>query len=314
VKRRALLAAPLALSPGCAAAQQRPSAPARAREPAPALRDRLGALRLGANLERWFTVASNNHPRRLGPAWWRGFKAAGFDHVRIFIPEVSQTGDGGADNSVIGLYRQAVEDAVAAGLPVLLGLSDFYGHDNAWGQREWAAFEARAAVFARTDPENVVLAPVNEPAFPDTATWLPVRDRLLTALRRTAPRHLLMWGGREWCSYRSLVETPPPADPNTIAEVHDYEGGDAREVEWRFGQVAAWRERHRQTVLVAELGGGKPHGDNRTAWADDLRQSLPVLRRLRLPANLWAYTHGGAWRLQPDDGPALYPEIRAAVA
>ena len=87
------------------------------------------------------------------------------------------------------------------------------------------------------------------------------------------------------------------------------------DVEWRFKQVAEWRERHRQTVLVAELGGAvSPAPTTAQAWAADLRQSLPVLRRLRLPANLWAYTHGGHWRLQPGEDPALFPEIRAAIA
>jgi hypothetical protein len=274
------------------------------------LRDRLGALRLGANIERWFTVASNNHPRRLGSAWWRGFQAAGFDHVRMFVPEVGQTGDG---MDVPELFRTAAADAAAAGLPVLLGLTDFIKSDPPWTERDWRVFAARAAFFSRTDPAQVVLAPVNEPAFPDTASWLPVRDRLLDVLRRAAPRHTLMWGGREWCSYSSLVETQPPADPNTVVEVHDYVGGDASAVEWRFGQVAAWRDRHRQTVLVAELGGAFAHAANRTAWAADLRQSLPVLRRLRLPATLWAYTHGGHWRLQPGEGPALHPEFRRAL-
>ena len=53
-------------------------------------------------------------------------------------------------------------------------------------------------------------------------------------LRRAAPQHTLMWGGREWCSPASLLETVPPADPNTVAEVHDYAGGDAAEIERRF--------------------------------------------------------------------------------
>jgi Cellulase (glycosyl hydrolase family 5) len=158
-----------------------------------------------------------------------------------------------------------------------------------------------------------VLSPVNEAVFPDAAMWTPVRDRLLGVLRRAAPRHTLMWGGHEWGSWRSLIQNTPPADPNTVAEVHDYEGGDTGAVEWRFGQVAAWRERHGQTVLVAELGGAVNHRENRAAWAADLRQSLPVLRRLRLPVALWAYTHGGHWRLQPGEGPALHSEFRAAL-
>ena len=308
MRRRDLLAAPLALSPGCATAQSLSAA--RPRTPPVPLRERLGALRLGANVERWFAIASNNQPRRLGPGWWRGFRAAGFDHARLFIPDVSQTGDGGG---VAETFRDVVADANAAGLPVLLGVSDFIKHDAPWGQREWAALAARAAVLARTDPAQVVLSPVNEAVFPDAATWTPVRDRLLGVLRRAAPRHTLMWGGHEWGSWRSLIQNTPPADPNTVAEVHDYEGGDTGAVEWRFGQVAAWRERHGQTVLVAELGGAVNHRENRAAWAADLRQSLPVLRRLRLPVALWAYTHGGHWRLQPGEGPALHSEFRAAL-
>ncbi len=200
-------------------------------------------------------------------------------------------------------------------VPPGVSLSDFIKHDAPWGEREWRALSARAALFARaTDPAQVVLAPVNEAVFPDAAAWMPVRDRLLAAVRRAAPRHTLMWGGQEWGSWRSLLQTEPPADSNTLVEVHDYEGGDADAVAWRFGQVAAWRERHGQTVLVAELGGAVNHREDRAAWAADLRRSLPVLRRLRLPAALWAYTHGGHWRLQPGEGPALHAEFRAALA
>lgn len=312
-RRRALLAAaPLALAPACADAQSPAARGDRRREtPAAPFRERLGALRLGANIERWFAVASNNQPRRLGSAWWRGFRNAGFDHVRMFIPEVGLTGDG---MEIPELFRSAVADANAAGLPVLLGLADFVKQDAPWGDREWRALAARAQLFARSDPAQVVLSPVNEAVFPDAASWTPVRDRLLGVLRRAAPRHTLMWGGHEWGSWRSLLQAEPPPDPNIVAEVHDYEGGDAEAVEWRFGQVAAWRERHRQTVLVAELGGAVKHREDRGAWAADLRQSLPVLRRLRLPVALWAYTYGGHWRLQPGEGPTLHPEFRAALA
>jgi hypothetical protein len=140
-----------------------------------------------------------------------------------------------------------------------------------------------------------------------------VRDRLLALVRAEAPRHVLMWGGHEWCSWRSLLPQTPPRDPLTIAEVHDYQGGDAAWVAGRFGDVAAWSRRHRMPAMVTELGGALPHADNERAWAEDLGHALPVLRRLGLPATLWAVTHGGHWRLQQGDGPALRPALAAAV-
>ncbi|WP_135466839.1 cellulase family glycosylhydrolase [Crenalkalicoccus roseus] len=302
MRRRVLLGAAAGLAAAPAAAQ------GAARE---RLRRRLADLRLGANLERWYPIARDNQPRRLGREWWRGFRAAGFDHARLFIPDVSQTGD---SQEVLRLFQQAVEDAVAMGVPVLLGLADFFYHSHPWPERYWQALRSRAAFFGpRLDPEHVVLAPINEPAFPDTATWLPVRDRLLGEVRRAAPAHLLMWGGREWCSARSLLEATPPADPGTIAEAHDYQAGSPEAVRARFAPVAAWRERHGLPVLVSELGGAEANKQNPAALAEDLRQVLPVLRELRLPAALWAYTHGGWWRLQRGDDSAPRPEIRAAL-
>lgn len=279
---------------------------------AEALRRQLAGLRLGANLERWYPIARDNRARRLGPAWWRDFRAAGFDHARLFLPDVAQTGD---SPEILRQFAEAVADANAAGLPVLLGLADAYHHGRPWDGRAWAAFATRAGHFAaRTDPARVVLAPLNEPAFPDAATWQPVRDRLLAALRQAAPRHLLMWGGHEWCSWRSLLAATPPADPATVAEVHDYEAGDADAVRQRFGRVAAWRDRHGLPVLVSELGGAHAHRTDPAALAGDLRASLPVLRALGLPVALWAITHGGWWRLQAGDSPQPRPELRGALA
>jgi len=204
---------------------------------------------------------------------------------------------------------------VAAGLPVLLGMADMWYQNAPWEAPEWAAMRARAEYFAaRTDPGQVVLAALNEPAFDNAANWLPLRDRLLGTMRRAAPRHLLMWGGWEWCSARSLLDCPAPADPGTVAEVHDYEGGDAAAVTARFGPVAAWRDRNRLPVLVTELGGAKGHETDRAAWAADLAQVLPVLRELGLPANLWSYSHGGWWRIQANEDatprPGLLPRRR----
>jgi hypothetical protein len=290
--------------------------PAQAQPPAASggpFRARIAGLRLGANLERWYPVAKDNRPRRPGPGWWGRFRAAGgFDHTRMFLPPARETGGG---TEILGLWLQAAQDANAAGLPVLLGLWDSFHHSKPWGEEEWRALAVRAAFFGgRTDPDRVVLAPLNEPAFPDTASWVPVRDRLLAELRRAAPRHTLMWGGREWCSARSLAEAPPPTDRNTIAEVHDYQGGDADSVRARFAPLAAWRDRQGgMPVLVSELGGAEAHKTDPAAGAADLRRSLPVLRGLRLPAALWAYTHGGWWRLQSGDEPVPRPEFRAAL-
>lgn len=293
--RRALLAAGAALV----------AAPARAAT----LRDSVATLRIGANLERWFPVAASQRPRRLGRAWWQDLRGAGFDHVRLFIPR-----DAGDGEEVPRLFLQAIEDAGAAGLPVLLGLADLYEPSNPWDEAAWRVMQARARLFGTaTDPVRVALGPLNEPAFDNPAAWTPVRDRLLAAARAAAPRHALVWGGHEWCSWRSLLRQAPPADPLTIAEAHDYEGGAAPWVAERFGAVAAWRDRHAVPVIVAELGGALPHAEDEAAWARDLSIALPVLRRLNLPATLWAVTHGGHWRLQQGEAPRPRPRLAEAL-
>lgn len=272
-------------------------------------RARFAALGVGVNLERWFPIAADNRPRRLGRAWWQGLRAQGFDHARLFLPR-----DAGDGEDVPRLFLTAVEDATAAGMPVLLALDDLFESTDPWSAARIARMAARGRMFAAaTDPASVVLAPLNEPAFPDPASWRPVRDRLLARLRAEAPRHVLMWGGHEWCSWRSLLPISPPADPLTIAEVHDYQGGDATFIAQRFGEVAAWSRRHRLPAMVTELGGALPHAENERAWSEDLSRLLPGLRRLGLPATLWAVTHGGHWRLQQDQGPALRPLLAATL-
>ncbi len=272
-------------------------------------RARFATLRLGANLERWFPIAADRRPRRLGRGWWDGLRAQGFDHARLFLPR-----DAGGGEEVPRLFLDAVEDANAAGLPVLLALADLYEADAPWDAAMVRSVAARAGLFARaTDPAQVALAPLNEPAFAAPAAWTPVRDRLLAIVRAEAPRHVLVWGGHEWCSWRSLLQQPPPADPLTIAEVHDYEGGDAAWVARRFGDAAAWGRRHRIPVMVTELGGAMPHAADEAAWAADLSRALPELRRLGLPVALWAVTHGGHWRLQEGDGPGLRPRLARAI-
>ena len=273
------------------------------------LRARFAGLGVGANLERWFPIAADNRPRRLGRGWWQGLRAQGFDHARLFLPR-----DAGDGDDVPRLFLAAVEDATAAGLPVLLALDDLFESTDPWPEARIARMAARGRLFARaTDPALVALAPLNEPAFPSAAEWRPVRDRLLARLRAEAPRHALMWGGHEWCSWRSLLQIAPPADPLTIAEVHDYQGGDPAWIAQRFGDVQGWSRRQRVPAMVTELGGALPHAEDERAWAEDLARILPALRRLGLPATLWAVTHGGHWRLQQDQGPALRPALARAI-
>lgn len=297
--RRALLA-------GCAAMAVAVSGPAAAQgDP----RARFASLRLGANLERWFPVAADARPRRLGVGWWQGLRAEGFDHARLFIPK-----DAGEGDEVPRLFLAAVEDANAAGMPVLLALEDLFDANEPWNEAMFRKVRARAALFARgADPAMVALAPLNEPAFPNPAAWTPMRDRLLAMVRAEAPRHILVWGGHEWCSWRSLPPQPPPADPLTIAEVHDYQGGDARWAAQRFGEAQAWGRRHGIPVMVSELGGAVAHATDDAAWAADLSRILPELRRMNLPVALWAVTHGGHWRLQQGQGPAIRQPLARAL-
>ena len=73
VSRRALLGAGLAPALPAAAQDSQGSDP----------RARFTALSLGANLERWFPVAADQRPRRLGHGWWHGLRAQGFDLSKL---------------------------------------------------------------------------------------------------------------------------------------------------------------------------------------------------------------------------------------
>jgi hypothetical protein len=124
------------------------SALARPRDGGPPLRERLAALRLGANIER-----GSRSPATTARGGW-GLRVAGLQgrglrprpHVR---PEVGQTGDG---MEIPDLFRGAVADATAAGLPVLLGLSDFIKHAPRGRTRVEGARGARRAVRPRHRP------------------------------------------------------------------------------------------------------------------------------------------------------------------
>ena len=85
----------------------------------------------------------------------------------------------------------------------------------------WQAF---ATHLKQYDPERVFFGPMNEPVFEDDpSAWLPIQERLLTAIREVAPEHTLIATGALWSSRETLLEMTPLADPNIIYDFHFYD-------------------------------------------------------------------------------------------
>lgn len=87
--------------------------------------------------------------------------------------------------------------------------------------RFWGNF---AAHLSNTDPEMVILGPMNEPVFENgPQVWLPIQERLIQTIRQAAPLHTIVATGAMWSNIDSLTHLEPLDDPNLVYDFHFYE-------------------------------------------------------------------------------------------
>ena len=197
---------------------------------------RLARLARAANVSRWFRypppgadVVERHLLEHLREDDLALIRSAGLTAVRLTVAfdEIVDAAGDATDPRRLGLLDRAVARLTGAGLAVVVVVHDA-GEMLESGDGPLAAFlrfwTAFGAHLATTDPESVLLEPINEPMFTRTPwQWPPVERRLLAAVRAVAPLHTLVTGGPNWSGIDGLLTTHPVDDPNVIYTFHFYE-------------------------------------------------------------------------------------------
>jgi hypothetical protein len=254
---------PLTIAPACPPRRppravsrdaRQPQSPSARGPGRPPFRCRERLARAPASAQTWSAGSpspAQPNPGGSGRRWWRGFRAAAFDRrALVHRPDCFPDGDGMEIPDLFPRGGRGRHGRRPAGAARPLGLQS--STDAPWASANGGRSRHGAALFARaTDPSQVRARARERAVFPDATTWMPVRETGCSAsCARAAPAphpHVGRAGMGE-------LEVAPP-DPAARRPRHGgggprLRGGDAGAVEWRFGQVPRWRERHGQTVLV----------------------------------------------------------------
>ena len=180
----------------------------------------------GFNLPGWV-----DRPDSLAPseAVLEELRRAGFESVRLPVSgELIAAEDRSASIAMLDRIGQATRQLLDAQFAVVLDMhpSGPLAHllkaepDEAADvlARAWSLLAERAADLPATEVNAELL---NEPPL-ERQTWLALRDRLAEAVREKCPDHTLVWGPARYQGIWELADTPPLADPNTVAAVHYY--------------------------------------------------------------------------------------------
>jgi endoglucanase len=187
------------------------------------------SMRRGLNLTHWFEyergqVVSRDELREM--------HELGFDHVRLPIDPIVCGWRPEAEHALpfIGELRAAVDDALAAGLEVVVDLhlepSDKERIEgSAHGQAAVVALWSRLARgLGDLPPQRVAFELFNEPQFYGAAAgqWPAFQQRMLDALRTQAPRHRVLLSGNQGASVEGLQRLLPVRDAAAVYVFHYY--------------------------------------------------------------------------------------------
>lgn len=217
--------------------------------PTPAFNFRDSRLR-GVNLGGWFSQIDDLyskdpdrnpglHPHLrtfLGAADFARIREWGFNHLRLPVDyyNVFDRDTLAPDSTALGLLDEAVAQATALGLGVILDLHRCPGHDFFAGTlREQAFFTDPACrrsalqVWAELAPRYaanplVALEILNEPVAPDAPTWNQVKDEFCAHLRALAPRNTIVVGSNRWNGAAEFASLTPVEDDNILYSFHCY--------------------------------------------------------------------------------------------
>ncbi len=204
------------------------STPARAATPEP--KPGLPRLAKGVNLSHWFEYERGQGVS--GPEM-KQLRALGLDHVRIPVDPVVggwQPLQGGPLKFLDELVA-AVGLALQAGLEVVVDLHlEPADKQRIEEQPESEAnlvqlWHQMASALANTPRERVAFELFNEPQYYGLRRlrWPPLQRRLLAAVRKAAPRHLVLLAGHGGGSFEALSSLAAEGDKQLAYVFHHYE-------------------------------------------------------------------------------------------
>jgi endoglucanase len=85
----------------------------------------------------------------------------------------------------------------------------------------WGAYAKR---LSRFDPSMTVLEVINEPVYENKENlWFALNPRLVSAIRKNAPRNTIITSGPNWGGIWGLMKMKPVADHNVVYSFHCYD-------------------------------------------------------------------------------------------
>jgi endoglucanase len=204
---------------------------------------RLDRLSRGINLSRWYwfgppTVEQIRSYYNADD--FNYLRELGFRHVRIPVDLNMVYDERYADflsARIMPVLEGSIQNIIDAELGVIIDLHstslDDASNSVYSGRLEtepafvdnyvtfWKNFAGRLSQF---DPEYLFFEPMNEPVFQDDPTaWWPIQERLIGAIRESAPDHTIIATAAFWSGIFTLVKMEPLDDPNVVYNFHFYE-------------------------------------------------------------------------------------------
>ena len=205
-------------------------------------KERLSHFTKGVNLPGWLWL-NRGDVKELQTVYpeteFQIIKKLGLTYVRIPI-DFKNIYDPTATDTIHAQAYTLLDNGIRlirnAGLGIIIDLhsiaQDQYKSDYSGPLGKESDFTAKFSAFwghfakrlSSTDPEWVILEPMNEPVFNTIEDkWAPIQEQVIAAIRKNAPTHTIIATGTRWSSLDSLLKLQPLQDPNILYNFHFYE-------------------------------------------------------------------------------------------
>lgn len=263
------------------------------------------ALVRGVNLSTWFTDrdAPNIRPQRwyADASDFKLIRKLGLRHVRIpvspaFLEDPERPSSLRGDR--LAELRQGIAQAQNEGLLVIIALQPSSAVKQRLSEEAGlAALEAfwrnLAKALAPAPIQLLVFEALNEPELEDARRSRVVMQRLVTAIRSSAPRHSIVVAGHKFSGVAELAAMEPLPDSNLIYAFHFYEPHNFTHQGATWGwpmwaKFANWPYPSTPEAVAPLLDAADPEAREHLAWYGEQRWNRAKLGEWLDQAGLWA--------------------------